>query len=478
MSDVQTRLRSRAAVGAEIRALLALAAPLTLTNLGQIAMMTTDVLMVATLGPHPLAASALGGALLFTIWMFGVGAVTAVAPMVAQARGRGRDVRQDCRRTVQQGIWLALLLSLPAIGLLLLAGPVLRGMGQDPALVADTESYLAPLMWCLPPSLAFIVLRTFLAALERTRPAVVVTFLAIFFNAGANWVLIHGKFGFPALGLFGAGLASTLAALFMAVALGLVVALDPGLRRYRVWTRIWQSDWGRLRELLAIGLPIGAMMTLECALFSGATLVMGLIGADAVAAHQIALQCASVTFMVPLGLGQAATVRVGLAAGRGDPAGMARSGWTALGVGSLFMALMGVLFLLLAEPIVGLFLDRADPATAGTVALAAGFLFYAAVFQLADGAQVIAAGALRGLKDTRLPMLIAGFGYWAVGFPLGLVCAFVLGWNGDGVWIGLTGGLATVAVLLVLRFRDRSRRGSARHDLARPGAHPMAVEMP
>lgn len=478
MSGLQIRSDRRRAILGEMRALLALAGPLTLTNLGQIAMMTTDVLMVAQLGAHALAASALGSALFFTLWMFGVGTVTAVAPMVAQARGRGRDVTTECRRSAQQGLWLAILVSLPAIGLLLLAEPVLLWMGQDPGLTGDTMTYLLPLMWCMPPSLCFIVLRTFLAALERIRPAVVVTFAAIFVNALANWVLIHGKLGFPALGLFGAGLASTLAALFMAVTLGLVVGFDHGLRRYRIWSRLWRPDMRRLRELAAIGVPIGAMMTLECALFSGATLAMGLIGADAVAAHQIALQCASVTFMVPLGIGQAATVRVGVAAGRGDSDAVARAGWTALVAGCAFMATMAVLFFALARPIVGLFLDWDDAATAPTATLAAGFLFYAAVFQLADGGQVIAAGALRGLKDTRVPMAIAAFGYWGIGFPLGLAFAFPLGWDGDGIWIGLTGGLGVVAVLLVLRFRQRSRRGSARDDRAHAGTRAVAVELP
>ncbi|BBK43155.1 MATE family efflux transporter [Allostella vacuolata] len=449
---------ARRVLGAEIRATLALALPLTLTNLAQIAIMTTDVVMIGTLGPQALAASALGSALLFTLWMFGVGVVTAVAPLVAQARGRGRDVVRESRRTVQQGLWVVMLVGLPCIGLLWAAGPILLAMGQQPAMVADTERYLAPLMWSLLPSLAFIVLRTFLAALERTRPAVVVTIVAILFNALANWVLIHGKLGFPALGLFGAGLASTLASLFMAVALGLVFVFDPGLRRYRIWPGAWRADWPRLRELLAVGTPIGAMMTLECALFSGATLVMGLIGADVVAAHQIALQCASVTFMVPLGIGQAATVRVGLAAGRGDPAGIARAGWTAQAMGTGFMAAMALVFFLLARPIVGLFLDPAAPEAAATVSYAVGFLFFAAIFQLADGGQVIAAGALRGLKDTRVPMLIAAAGYWGIGFPLGLVLAFPLGWGGNGVWVGLTTGLVVVALLLNLRFAERSRR--------------------
>lgn len=447
-----------AAGTSEIRATLALAAPLILTNLGQIAIMTTDVVMIGTLGPHALAASALGSALVFILWMFGVGVVTAVAPMVAQARGRGRRVAADLRRTVQQGLWAATLVAIPCIALLMLAGPGLRWMGQDPALVTATESYLAPLMWSILPSLWFMVFRTFLAALERIRPAVIVTFAAIAFNALGNWVLIHGKLGFPALGLFGAGLASTLASVFMAVALGLVFGLDRGLARFGAFSRLWRPDWQRLRELLLIGVPIGAMLTLECALFSGATLVIGLIGPDAVAAHQIALQCASVSFMVPLGIGQAATVRVALAAGRGDAAGVARAGWTALALGCGFMAAMAVMFFALAGPLIGLFLDRAAPEAATTVSLAVGFLFFAAVFQLADGAQVIAAGALRGLKDTRMPMLIAAAGYWGVGFPLGLILAFCFGWAGNGVWIGLVTGLVVVAVLLILRFAERSRR--------------------
>jgi MATE family multidrug resistance protein len=442
----------------EARATTALAAPLILTNLGQIAIMTTDVIMIGTLGPHALAASALGSALMFILWMFGVGVVTAVAPMIAQARGRGRDVASEVRRTLQQGLWAATLVALPCIALLMLAGPGLRAMGQDAGLVADTERYLAPLMWSMVPSLWFVTFRTALAAMERIRPAVLVAFVAILFNAGANWVLIHGKLGFPALGLFGAGLASTLACLFMAGAMMLVFSLDGALRRYRIGSGFWRPDWRRLREIMAIGVPIGAMMTLECALFSGATLLMGLIGQEVVAAHQIALQCASVTFMVPLGVGQAATVRVALAAGRGDAAGAARAGWTALAMGSGFMAMTALMFLTLAGPLIGLFLDRGAPESAATVALASGFLFYAAVFQLADGAQVIGAGALRGLKDTRMPMAIAAAGYWGVGFPMGVVLAFPLGWGGDGIWMGLVSGLAVVAVLLNLRFAERTRQ--------------------
>ncbi|MGE0716750.1 MAG: MATE family efflux transporter [Alphaproteobacteria bacterium] len=451
-----------------------LAVPLILTNLAQIAITTTDVVMIGTLGPHALAGAGLGSAILFTLWMFGTGVVSAVAPMVAQARGRGRDVDRDIRRTLQQGIWAVPLVAAPCMAVLALCGPALRAMGQDPDLVAATESYLSSLLWCLPPALWFIVLRTYMAALERPRPAVVVTVVGIALNAAAAWLLIHGGLGLPALGIFGAGLATTIVDTFMAAAMLLVVAVDPALARQRLLRGLWRADWRRLRELLAIGLPIGAMMTLECALFSGATLLMGLIGADAVAGHQIALQIASVTFMVPLGIGQAATVRVGLAAGRGDGAAALRAGWTALGLGVLFMATMAAIFLAVPGPLVGLFLDRAAPDAAAAVALATGFLFFAAMFQIVDGAQVIGAGALRGLKDTRVPMAIAAFGYWVVGFPCAVGLAFWAGRGGDGIWLGLTAGLAAVALLLVARFARRVRAVGASGPRRR--ANPAAVD--
>ncbi|MCC7275429.1 MAG: MATE family efflux transporter [Alphaproteobacteria bacterium] len=444
----------------EVAATLRLALPLILTNLAHIAIVTTDIVMIGTLGPHALAAAALAAALEFTVWMFGVGVVTAVAPMVAQARGRGRDVVRETRRTVQQGLWAATLVSIPAMAVLAAAGPGLRAMGQDPALVADTESYIWGLLWSIAPGLWFVTLRTFLAALERPRPAAVVTVVAIFFNAAAAWSLIHGALGLPALGLFGAGVAATASSLLMGGCMAAVVALDGSIARYRVLARLWRPDWQRLRELMVIGLPIGAMMVAECALFSGATLLMGLIGTDAVAAHQIALQCAGVTFMVPLGVGQAATVRVGLAIGRGDRAGAARAGWTAFMLGVGFMAAMGLVFLTAPGPLVGLFIDRSLPEAAATVPLAIGFLFFAAVFQVFDGAQVIGAGALRGLKDTGVPMLIATVGYWAVGFPLAAGLAFAAGWGGPGIWIGLTAGLAVVALLLVTRFAARTWVGA------------------
>ena len=442
---------------AELRATLQLAAPIVLTNLGQMAITTTDVIMIGTIGPGALAASALGTALYFIAMMFGIGVVVATAPLIAQVRGRGESVPTETRRTVQQGLWAATIVSVPGMLLLGHVGPWLRAFGLETGMVAECEAYLSTLLWSLAPQLWFVALRTFLAALERPRAALVVTAFSIAFNAAACWALIHGIGGLPALGIAGAGVASTLAALFMTAALAGFIAVDRRARHFRVFSALWRPDPARLAEVFRIGVPIGLMLTLELTLFSGAALLIGLFGPGTLAAHQIALQCASVTFMVPMGVGQAATVRVGLAVGRGDQPGAARAGWVALALGVIFMAGAGLAFLLFPDWFVGVFLN---PSEAGSMEwrLAVMFLFFAAVFQIVDGCQAIAAGALRGLKDTRIPMVIAGFGYWVVGFGVGVSLAFPGGMGGKGIWIGFCAGLGVVAILLVLRFAERVRR--------------------
>ncbi|HTN61066.1 MAG TPA: MATE family efflux transporter, partial [Devosia sp.] len=223
--------------------------------------------------------------------------------------------------------------------------------------------------------------------------------------------------------------------------------------------RFWKPDWPRFREIFAIGTPIGATLLAEVGLFTAAALLMGLLGTDEVAAHAIALQCASMAFMVPLGIGTAATVRVGMAYGRSDPQGVHRAGWTAIAVGVGFMALSCLLFLTLAPWVVGLFLDANEPGNANALALAASFLVVAGVFQLVDGAQVVSAHALRGLSDTTIPMLLAIAGYWLIGLPIAYVLGFVVQWRGVGIWLGLAAGLAFVAVVLVTRFALRERLG-------------------
>ncbi|WP_240048263.1 MATE family efflux transporter [Crenalkalicoccus roseus] len=255
------------------------------------------------------------------------------------------------------------------------------------------------------------------------------------------------------MGIAGAGLASTLANLFMAGALLALVAREQVLRRFRLLGRIWRADRAKLAEVFRVGLPIAGAMLLEIGVFSAAALAIGWLGAVAVAAHAIAVQTATMTFMVPMGIGQAATARVGLFAGAGDRAGAARAGWVAVALGAGFMAAMALLLVLGARPIAWAFLDPADPQAAQAAALGATLLTIAGLFQLADGVQAVAAGALRGLKDTRVPMLLAALGYWGIGLPLGLALALPAGFGAAGIWAGLAAGLGVVAALMLARWR-------------------------
>ncbi|HSK39864.1 MAG TPA: MATE family efflux transporter [Arenibaculum sp.] len=445
----------------EVRGMLSLGWPIVLTNLAQMAITTTDVVMMGWVGPEALAAGTLGANLFFALFLFGLGIALATAPMTAHALGRGHGVR-DVRRTVRQGFWACVAYVVPAWVILWHAGDILDAMGQDPDLSAQASSYVRVLQWGLLPALWFVVLRCFTNALERPKPALVVTALAIALNALANYAFIFGNFGAPALGLVGAGIASTAANGFMASALLGYVYWDRRLRRYHVLARFWRPDPQRLRELLRIGLPIGVTLGFEVTVFNCAAFLMGLIGTEPLAAHAIAMQISAITFMVPMGLSQAATVRVGLAAGRGDAAGAARAGWTALAMGFAFMASMGVLLIMAPGPLIGVFLDLSDPENHRVVDLAVLFLSVAALYQVFDGAQTIGAGALRGLRDTRVPMVFAGIGYWGIGVGLGVLLAFPMGLDGLGIWIGLAAGLGSVAMLMVVRWSRHEALGLLR----------------
>jgi len=450
---------SASAWKAETRAMIALAWPLVLTNLAQVAIGVTDTLMLGWLGPDTLAAGALGANLYWAVFVIGLGLVTATAPLLAQTVGQRRHSLRDCRRTVHQGLWLATLVCLPAWAMMWNADPVLRALGQDPALTGDAERYLRAMQWGVLPALGFAVLRSFIAALERPRAGLVVTVVAILLNAGLGWSLIFGHAGLPALGLVGAGIASTLSNAFMFVALLAFLVVDRHLRRYCLLGGFWRPDLARLRDLLRVGLPMGLSMGFEITGINAATFLCGMIGAQAVAAHAIALQVASITFMVPMGIAQAATVRVGLFAGAGDQAGIGRAGWVAMALGIGFMGLMAVLLTTQSWWVVGLFLDLATPAARAVAEVAVPLLAVAGLFQVADGAQVVGAGALRGLKDTRMPMLFAGVGYWGLAVPLGAALAFSGEMGARGVWIGLALGLAVVAALMTWRWGRHRRLG-------------------
>ena len=442
----------------EARALMALSGPIVLTNLGQVAIQTTDVVMIGWLGPEALAAASLGVGAIFVLLIFCIGIVHATAPMIAHDLGARRHAVREPRRTVRQGFWAALIAGAPACLLLWHVAPVLRAAGQDPALVAAAEPYVRAVVLGFVPALWFFGLRHFVSALERPRAAMVVMFAGIALNALADYALIFGAFGLPALGLLGAGLATSCTNLFLCAALLGHVLVDRRFRRYHLLGRLWRPDWRRLREVFRIGLPIGVTLVLEVGLFVGAVYLMGLIGTAEIAAHQIAIQVASVSFMVPLGLGQAATVRVGLPMGRRDSEGVLRAGVSALAIGTAFMAAVAAVMVTAPRTIVAVLFDVGDPANADVVGLAVAFLAVAALFQVFDGGQVIAAGALRGLKDTRWPMVIAAAGYWAVGLGTGLALGFGAGMGGVGIWLGLAAGLAATAVPLVVRFVLLQRR--------------------
>jgi MATE family multidrug resistance protein len=455
MVTMPERRVARAAWTGEISATVSLAWPMVLTNLAQTAMTATDVMMMGRLGADTVAAGALGANLYFAPLMGGLGLMLATAPMMARELGQHRHSVRDIRRTVRQGLWSAIAVSVP-IWLLLWHGErVLLALGQQPDLAAMAGHYLQALMWSVLPFFGYLVLRSFISALERPGWAMAIVFGAVGFNVLANWCLMFGHLGFPALGIAGSGWATTLSNILMFTGMVAVVSLDRRFRRFRLFGRFWRADWPRFRALWRLGIPISAMVLFEVTIFNAAAFMMGLIDAASLAAHAIALQIASITFMVPLGLGQAVTVRVGRAYGAGDAAAVSRAGWTAYLLSFAFMCAMALTMLVFPRPLIGAFLNLDDPANATVIGLAVTFLAYAAMFQVFDGAQAVGAGMLRGLHDTAVPMAMAALGYWGIGLPLGAYLAFRHGAGGVGIWIGLCAGLAVVAALLLWRWLKR-----------------------
>lgn len=442
---------------AEFRASFALAWPLIIAQLASNLLFTTDVVLMGWLGPKYLAAGTLAGAFLMPFQLTGVGIVGAVAPLVAQARGRG-DIKA-VRRYVRQGFWVAILVSTILVPIVLSMKPVYLMLGQDPEVVEIAHSYMLYGFWMLYPVLGTMVLRSFLSAFAATRVILLVTVLGVTVNAIVAYTLIFGHFGFPRMELRGAAIATGTVNLVMFGALLAYALTHKRLKRFHILIRFLKPDWPRFFEILKIGLPIGITVAAEVGLFSVAAMLMGRFGTNETAAHAVALQLAATAFMVPLGLGMAATVRVGLAYGRGDKEGVRKAAWMAVMLGVGFMAMTASLFLAIPHTLVAIFLDSNDPGNADALALAASYLAIAGLFQLADGAQVVAAHSLRGLSDTRTPSLLAIFGYWFVGLPVAYVLGFVLNLRGVGVWLGLATGLAFVAVLLLSRFALRERLG-------------------
>ncbi len=441
----------------EIAATLALAWPLVLAQLAQFSLQITDVIMMGWLGREALAAGSLAAALLHPVVVFGIGALSAVSPMVAQAIG-AKDYT-SVRRSARQGIWVAFVISVLIMILLYQSQHIYALGGQMPGLSAEAARYLNFAAIGVFPSLGFVALRSLVTAHSETRIILVTTIASFFVNFAGNYLLMFGKFGFPALGLAGAGISTSVVQTFVFIFLALYVVFKKSYRKYDLLARFWKPDWPRFFELFRIGIPIGLMVMVEVGLFAAAVFLMGWIGTDALAAHTVAVQLASLAFMVPLGLSQATTVRTGLAYGARCLEGIHRAGWVSVLISALFNSISCASFLLFPHFLVGLYLDPTVAANSVPFALAVSYLAYAGLFQLVDGLQATMAGALRGLSDTNVPMLIAIVGYWICGLPISYFCGFILGWEGEGIWLGLASGLAITAASLTYRFINRERLG-------------------
>lgn len=443
---------------------LRLAWPMALTQLGQIAMMTTDLALLGRLGDKVMAAASLAHTILFAMFVVGAGLVSAVAPLAAQAFG-SRDP-QAVRAALRVGLWVSAFVGVPVTLLTLFGYEMLVFLGQEDEAARLAARYLQGLAWSLAPGWAFIAIRGFMGAVNRPEPALTIMFAAVPVNALLAYGLIYGEFGLPRLDLLGAGLATTIVNLAMLAAALWVCATQRPFRKYQVLGHFWRWDGALMRRLLVIGLPISATFFLEYGLFGAASLLVGMIGVAELAAHQVALQTAAVIFMAPFGISMAGTVRVGQALGRGDVASARRAGFIAMGLALAFMCAATLLIALTRDLIPQLFLGFGSSAT-GTLALASTLLLVAASFFIFDGLQTVAAGALRGLNDTRVPFLFALASFWAIGFPAAWGLGFPAGLGTVGVWIGLTLSLIVYAILLAWRFQRLTRAvgqgGESRH---------------
>lgn len=432
------------------RETLALGLPLAGSSLAQMALHVTDVVMMGWYGVVPLAAVVLGASSFFIVFVLGSGFAKAVMPMVASALAQGDETQ--VRRDTRMGLWLSIAYGLAVFPIFWAAGPILLALGQKPEVAAIAKGYLFLAGFGMAPALCVTVLQSYLSALGRTQVVLWVTLAAVGLNVAVNWALIFGNWGFPELGANGAAVATLTVQAASLLALGLYAGLLPSLRRFHLFQRFWRADWPALRQVWRLGVPIGLTGLAEGGLFQASALMMGWIGAVELAAHGIALEVAALTFMLHVGLSSAATIRVARFDGRGDRADLRRAAQVALLI-SLAVALASVaLFLAFPEAIIALFLDMEKPDSAAILAYGSVLLIVAALFQLADGMQVMALGLLRGIRDTRVPMVLAAVSYWLIGIPCSYVLAFPLGMGGVGLWLGLVVGLVCASVSLMWRF--------------------------
>jgi len=441
-------MQAQMTYGAHVRAILTLGLPLIGGHLGQVAIGVTDTVMVGWYSVEALAAVTLASTYFFVLFIFGSGFAWAVMPMVASFAAE-RD-ETGIRRATRMGLWLSLGFALLALPILVFAEPILRLLGQGEAVSDAAGRYLAVAGWGILPALLVMVLKSYLAALERTQVVLWITLVAAVINALANYAFIFGNWGAPELGVVGAALASVTTQVISLIGVALYILF--AVPQHQLFVRIWRLDAQMLARVFRLGVPIGLTALSEVGLFAASAMMMGWLGTITLAAHGIAVQLASITFMVHLGLSNVATIRAGNALGRRDPAHMARGAVTVTVLSVAFAAVTILGFVIWPEALISIFMQKDEPARLEILAIGVGLLTMAALFQLVDGAQAIALGLLRGVQDTAIPMWMAGFSYWVVGIPCSYLMGFVMGWGGVGVWAGLVTGLGFAAVLLNARF--------------------------
>ncbi len=446
-----------------VRAVSALGFPLVGGHVAQFAIGMTDSVMLGWYGASALAAVTLAGSYFFVLFLLGAGFAIAVMPIVAAAVGGGEE--RQIRRATRMGLWLSLLYGVAAMPVLLFSETILLALGQVPEVAGPASTYLQLAGWGLFPALLVMVLKSYLAALERTQIVLWITILAAVVNGLVNYALIFGNWGAPEMGITGAAIASIIT---QAVSLLAVVAYALWvLPEHEILKNFHRPDWEMFAKVFKLGMPIGLTNLSEVSLFAASAMMMGWLGTIPLAAHGVAMTLGGLTFMVHLGLSNAATIRAGNAYGRGDRPHMALGARVVI-VMSLGMALIGIAaFLLLPEQLISLFLDPEEPNKPEILAVGVALLAMAALFQLADGMQVIALGLLRGVQDTNWPMIIAALSYWAVGVPASYLFGFGFGWGGVGIWSGLVLGLCSAGLFLMLRFW--------RHSIKRTGAQDSAT---
>ncbi|HEY9022644.1 MAG: MATE family efflux transporter [Paracoccaceae bacterium] len=431
-----------------MRAIAVLGLPLILSHVAQFSISLTDALMLGWYDVTALAAQVLAGMVFFVLFLFGSGFAWAVMPMVAEAESAGQS--QQVRRVTRMAMWLSILFGAVSMPLMIWSEALLLALGQTEEVAGEASRYLNVAGWGIFPALLVMVLKSYLAALERTQVVLWVTIGAVLVNVIVNYALIFGNWGAPEMGIVGAAWASVSVQIVSLLLLAIYAAVVT--REHALFIRFWRPDWEAFGQVFRLGWPIGITTLAEVGLFAAASVMMGWLGTLPLAAHGIALQVASLVFMIHLGLGNVATVRAGRALGVQDWAGLRLGAQVVVALSLLLAGLTVVFFLLMPEFLMGLFLSPDEPDRAGVIAIGVVLLAAAALFQLADAAQVMALSLLRGVQDTKVPMIIAALSYWALGMPVAYVLGFVLGWGGVGIWLGLAVGLAGAGVFMMLRF--------------------------